>query len=61
MIVVSDKTEFKEKAVSKTKETCLMMIMTIIYYKDRAVMNATQSSQHSKAKTEKIWEETETH
>lgn len=54
MIVVSDKTEFKEKAVSKTKETCLMMIMTIIYYKDRAVMNATQASQHSKAKTEKI-------
>lgn len=54
MIVVSDKIEFKEKAVNKTKDTCLMMIDYIIYYKDRALMNATQTSQHSKAKTEKI-------
>lgn len=54
MTVVSDKIEFKEKAVNKTKETCLMMIKTKTYYKDRAVTNATQTSQHSKAKTQKI-------
>lgn len=54
MIAVSDRTEFREKVINKTKEVCFMMTEIIIHNEDLAVRNPIQALHHSNKTTENM-------